>query len=666
MKRFTRRPALALLLAGASILLVVCGVLAVAGTAEQLPPLPFVPLQEASSVMFRVDQVGYPENAPKRALAMTRRPVASRGFQILDSHGHVVLRGRAAGPARWNRRYAVYALDFSRVRAPGLYTIHFASARSPRVRVAGAAPLYRPLADAALAFLQSQRDGPEALPGPMRRRSSHLNDASAAVYRIPRYGGTELAGPLTPTGERADVAGGWFDAGDYLKFVETASFVDIALLYTARDHQSSVSSPGALLAQARHGTDWLLEMWDQARRVLYFQVGIGDGTKSERILGDHDIWRLPQADERLNSKPGSPTYLIAHRPVFAANAPGRPISPNLAGRVAAAFGLCAQVFAQRDPAYAQRCLLAGQTIYDQADGNPHGQLVTSVPFAYYTETEWRDDLELGATELYLATSALEASEPSGLPHREADFYLSPAGYWANAYILARESGQDSFNVYDTSALADSDLVRILQTPQAQNAIARVRSVEVPTDIPALLKDRHDQLLLAGRLAARDPFGLANPANPTDTVSHALGYAVQTRLYDAMGGGGAFGQLGQRQLDWVLGANAWGSSFVVGAGSVFPHCLAAQIPNLSGSLNGRPPILAGATVNGPAGLDELSELGAPEGYRACPRGSASDPFRAQTGHGLGYLDDVRSPITSEPTDDLAALTLLASTQLASGS
>jgi hypothetical protein len=662
MKHSTRRSALALLLAGASILLAVGGVLAGAGTAEQFPPLPFVPLQETSSTMFRIDQVGYPENASKRALAMTRRPVASRGFQIADSRGRVVLRGQASGPAHWNRRYLVYALDFSRARAPGLYMIRFAGARS-RVRIAGAAPLYRPLADAALAFLQSQRDGPDVLPGRMRRRPAHLNDASAMVYGVPRYRGIALAGPLTPTGVRVDVAGGWFDAGDYLKFVETASFVDVALLYTARDHPGSVSNPGALLAEARHGTDWLLKMWDQARRVLYFQVGIGDGTKNERILGDHDVWRLPQADEHLDSKPGSPTYFIVHRPVFAANAPGQPISPNLAGRVAAAFGLCAQVFAQRDPAYAQRCLLAGQTIYDQADGNPHGRLVTSVPFAYYTETEWRDDMELGATELYLATSALEASAPSGLPHPEADFYLSPAGYWANAYILAKTSGQDSFNVYDTSALADSDLVRILQTPQAQNAIAHVRSVDVPTGIPALLEDRHDQLALAGRLGAHDPFGLANPANPTDTVSHALGYAVQTRLYDAMGGGGAFGQLGQHQLDWVLGANAWGSSFVVGAGSVYPHCLAAQIPNLSGSLNGHQPILAGATVNGPAGLEELSELGGPDGFRPCPRRSASDPFRAQAGRGLGYLDDVRSAVTSEPTDDLAALTLLASAQLA---
>lgn len=625
------------------------------------PPQPVVPLQEGAPVMFRVNQVGYARNLPKRALVMTRRAVPSRRYSVLDSGGHVVARGTATGPARWNARYVVYTVDFSRVAAPGLYTLRFAAHRSPRIRIAAAPALYRPLADAALAFLQSQRDGPETIPGAMRRRPSHLSDSSASVYRVPSYRGTALVGRLVATGEHVDVSGGWFDAGDYLKFVETASFADVALLYAAREYPTAFSDPAALLAEARHGTDWLLKMWDQNRRVLYFQVGIGDGNNGG-ILGDHDLWRLPQADDAGRAKPGSPTWFAAHRPVFAANAPGAPISPNLAGRVAAAFGLCAQVFASSDPAYAARCLLTGQTIYDQANAHPGRTLLTSVPHAYYTEPEWRDDMELGAVELYLATGAL-ATTASGLPHPDANFYLSPAGYWANAYVIARGSGEDSFNVYDVSTLADADLARVLATPQAQYALEHVRGVEVPTDVPSLLKDRRDQLALARRLARREPFGLANPASPIDTVAHALGYAIQARVYSAMGGGTAFEALAAGELGWVLGANAWGSSFVVGAGSVFPHCLASQIPNLGGSLNGRGAILAGATVEGPTGPGQLRELSLPERARRCPRTPASDPFRAQSGHGYAYLDDVRSPTTSEPTDDLAALTLLASAQLA---
>ena len=654
---------LPVLVAGATLASGVLTAMAASPVAS-VPPTPAVPLRESAAVMFRVNQVGYSQNLPKQAFVMTRHAPGSRRFAVLKN-GKIVERGTATGPARWNARYLVYTLNFSHITATGLYRLQFAGQRSAPVRVAVAAALYRPLAEGALAFLQSQRDGPETIPGAMRRRPSHLADGAASVYRIPTYRGTTLLGRLVPTGEHVDVSGGWFDAGDYLKFVETASFTDIGLLYTAREYPGAFSDPAALLAEARHGTDWLLKMWNQSRRVLYFQVGIGDGNGTS-ILGDHDLWRLPQTDEASHEKPGSPAWFATHRPVFAANASGQPISPNLAGRMAAAFGLCAQVFAASDPAYAARCLLDGQTIYDQANTHPGGMLLTSVPHAYYSEPEWRDDMALGAAELYLATQRL-ASNPAvqaqgPLLHTDLGYYLAQAGQWINAYIEGSPSGEDSFNLYDVSTLAGQDIAQILRTPLGQSL---QRTNLVPTDPPSLLSDRSDQLHLAERLARQEPFGLANTSTNLDTVAHALGYVVEARTYDTLADASAFEPFAQSELGWVLGANAWGTSFVVGAGSVYPHCLASQIPNLSGSLNGRGAILAGATVNGPTTPTNLKELGAPEGFRPCPARSSADPFRAQAGHGLAYLDDVRSPATSEPTDDLATLTLLASAQLASG-
>ncbi|HTD57378.1 MAG TPA: glycoside hydrolase family 9 protein [Solirubrobacteraceae bacterium] len=649
------------LVVGALLAASAASILAARPATGSAPSTPVVPLQESAPVMFRVNQVGYAQNLPKRALAMTRRVPTSRRYAVLDRRGKVVEGGTATGPARWNAHYLVYTLDFGHVTAPGLYTLRFAAHRSPPLRVAVASTLYRPLADAALAFLQSQRDGPETIPGAMHRRPSHLGDGFASVYRMPNYRGTKLLGGLVATGERVDVSGGWFDAGDYLKLVETASFTDVALLYGAREFPTAFSDPAALLAEARHGIDWLLKMWDQNRRVLYFQVGIGDGNGGS-ILGDHDLWRLPQADDGSRAKPGSSTWFAVHRPVFAANAPGAPISPNLAGRVAAAFGLCAQVFAAADPAYAARCLLAGQTIYDQASTHPGATLLTSVPHAYYTEPEWRDDMALGAAELYLATQQL-ASSPAlrvqaSLPHTDLGYYLARAGQWINAYIEGAQSGQDSLNLYDVSTLAGHDVAEILRTSLGQGL---EKTNLVPTDPSSLLRDRADQLQLAEGLARREPFGLANTSTNLDTVAHALGYAVEAHTYDALAGTRVFEPFAQSQLGWVLGANAWGTSFVVGAGSVFPHCLASQIPNLSGSLNGHGTILAGATVNGPTAPANLRELDEPEGARRCPAHSALSSFDAQTGHGLVYLDDVRSPATSEPTDDLAALTLLAAAQ-----
>lgn len=620
--------------------------------------LPAFAASAQGRIAFRYDQLGYPATAAKRVLVLSSGPIGARGFGVRDRGGQIVLRGRASGPVRWSPRWRLYSLDLSRLRRDGVYAVSFAGVRSPAIRV-GTAGLYRPLVAGSVAFLQTQRDGAEVLPGRLHRVASHLRDASALLYAPPVYRGQRLARPLATEGARVDASGGWFDAGDYLKFVETASFTDASLLFALRTYPAGIADTGALAAEARFGADWLLKMWDQSSRVLYYQVGIGEGNGSS-VLGDHDLWRLPQADEARAAPPGSPAYFESYRPVFAANAPNAPISPNLAGRLAAAFALCAQVFRASDPAYAQRCLLAGQTVYDQADTSPRGALLSTSPGSFYNETEWRDDMEFGATELYLATQqALEAGATTGLVHSDLAYYLQQAGAWANAYIEARGSGEDSLNLYDVSTLADYDLIAILRTPLAAQLEARP-GVEVPTDPASLLRDRSDQLRLARRLARREPFGLANPSTNLDTVAHALGYAVQARMYDRLSGTGAYATFAQRQLDWVLGANAWGSSFVVGYGRVFPHCLASQIPNLAGSLSGRGAIDRGATVNGPTAPADVARLELPEGARRCSAGGSA-PFRVFDGRREAYRDDVRSSSTSEPTDDLAALTLLAAAQ-----
>ncbi len=81
------------------------------------------------------------------------------------------------------------------------------------------------------------------------------------------------------------------------------------------------------------------------RTTLYYQVSnaYGNGTT---ILADDDFWRPPQADDRLNAHPGAPDYYVEYRPVFRAGPPGSPISPNLAGRLAADFGLCYQLYVE--------------------------------------------------------------------------------------------------------------------------------------------------------------------------------------------------------------------------------------------------------------------------------------------------------------------------------
>ena len=66
----------------------------------------------------RVNQVGYPLAADKRAYLMASVPAPGAPFTVTDGDGRTVAAGRV-GPdlGRWSRRYPhVYPVDFTRVR----------------------------------------------------------------------------------------------------------------------------------------------------------------------------------------------------------------------------------------------------------------------------------------------------------------------------------------------------------------------------------------------------------------------------------------------------------------------------------------------------------------------------------------------------------------------
>ena len=214
----------------------------------------------------------------------------------------------------------------------------------------------------ALAFFHEQHDGRHVDPGLLDRKPSHLNDAHATVYETPDYVNGQLAQPLVPVGT-ANVEGGWFDAGDYIKFVHTAAFVEVPMQLALRDDASLFTNGGPdFRAEARFGLQWLLKMIDVHQEVVYYQVGIGNGGLG--YLSDHDVWRLPEVDDGLKGR--AHTYL-AHRPVFRVGPPGTLIPPSIAGRMAAAFGLCFQVFASTDQPFADKCLRAGEAAFALAD-----------------------------------------------------------------------------------------------------------------------------------------------------------------------------------------------------------------------------------------------------------------------------------------------------------
>jgi endoglucanase len=400
------------------------------------------------------------------------------------------------------------------------------------------------------------------------------------------------------------------------------------------------------------------------------------------LITEYDIWTLPQAADHFR-QPGDPrpcdpltTFYICNRPVFVAGPAGSPISPNLAGRLAADFALCYQLERTANPTLANQCLVNAEDVFALADisfpdpapgvgsGTCSNCLLTISPFDGYPETVWDDDMELGATELYFALQAAGPAKslPARLPHTNAMDYLAQAATFAHNYItrIYDTGSADTLNLYDVSGLAHFELYRALDMAGNPPGLA----VSEPAIRAQLLRQVTDAITPAHA----DAWGFGYVWSYGDTTSHGAGLSVMASEAAYLTSGSSPARLydtyAQRWLANILGANAWGTSFIVGDGSTFPDCIQHQVANLAGALNGTSggtPVLWGAAVEGPS---SYATSGAPDGMILCPANGV-DTFKKFNGNNgtfrrsqvAVYRDNTQSYSTTEPGIDLTATSFL---------
>jgi endoglucanase len=694
----------------------------------------------AQTDYVRVSQVGYEAGEKSfRAYLMTKAPVSGERFNVVNSKGVNAYSGQVGillGTWAHSKTvtYDVYALDF---KVPGgdLYTISAYGpvfATSPVFAVDSRDRLYSGLLLNTLFFYETERDGADFIANALRTAPGHLKDRNARVYETPPLDGNDFndnappAAPLLPARlPNRDASGGWWDAGDYMKYVETVSYTTAMMEVGVRDFPNQMgagaemnpaaapgsisyagnSGPGApassdFTGEAQFGIDWLLKMWDDKTQTLYYQVdnsqewdyyGYGDPTSTDCggtypsaycLITEYDIWTLPQAADNY-LQPGDPracdpytTFYICRRPVYVAGEAGGPISPNLAGRLAADFALCYQLNRVSDIALANRCLKNAEDIFARADtsfadpaptvgaGSCSGCLLTIVPFDGYPENVWDDDMELGATELYFALESASQGGagarllPAGLAQTDPLVYLKQAAQFARNYIThIYDAGYtDTLNLYDVSGLAHFELYRALKMAGDPSGLA-LSEAGIRRQF---LRQVDDAIAQAGS----DPWGFGYQWSYGDTTSHGAGlsvmaseayYVTQAKKYDTYS---------QRWLANILGANSWGTSFIVGDGSTFPNCIQHQVANLAGALDGSSggtPVLWGAATEGPSSYATSGVVG---GMILCPA-NGGDEFRKFNGNAGAfnrsltavYQDNVQSYSTTEPAIDLTSTSFL---------
>lgn len=381
-----------------------------------------------------------------------------------------------------------------------------------------------------------------------------------ANYRVEWRGDSGL-GDGSDVG--VDLRGGFYDAGDHVKFGFPMAGSMTLLSWGAIEYQDAYARSGQLdylLETLRWGADYLVKC-HTAPNEFWGQVGRGDL--------DHASWIAPEV-------------MTMARPAYKIDS-SRPGS-DLAGEAAAALASASLVFRSTDPAYAANLLAHAEQLYRFADSY-RGKYSESIPDAanyYNSYSGYDDELVWGAAWLFKATgnAAYLAKAESLYAQKFAGQTMTWTHSWDDkrygaAVLLAQLTGKDVYK---------RDVERWLDYWSVGINGGSTRIAYTP-----------------GGLAFLNGWGSLRYASTTAFL--ALVYSDTVRDV-----GSRYHDFAVGQISYILGANPSGQSYVVGYGvnsPRFPHHRGASgvwDGNVSNPTANRH-ILQGALVGGPESADD---------------------------------------------------------------
>jgi endoglucanase len=481
-----------------------------------------------ASIVIRVNQVGYLPDAPKVAVACSldsaRVTRVTQTFVVRDERGRTVYGPRRLVPSgAFGPCQRTWRLDFTELRRAGRYRIAAFGVTSRQLRIDAHA--YDGGADTLLSYMREQRSGWNPLIGD----SVHTHDG--IVVDDSGHGGKAVA-----------VSGGWADASDYLQYVTTSANATYMMLLAYRDHRDAFGddfdargSPGKngvpdVLDEARHGLEWLERMFPSYGE-MYNQVA------DDR---DHMYFDLPWTDSSdygWGKGKERPVYPCTGRPqgLFAYKNRSTGLA-STAGKYASAFSLGAQLYAQRDTVLADSLRRRALRAYVLGSQN-HGVCQTAPgrsPY-FYEETNWVDDMELAAAEVYALTGDR--------------MLLGQAVSFAEEEPVTPWMGADTARHYEWF-------------PWYNNGHYETWRAALGPGIKRQMEDYYRRGLDAVIARTNNGFRVGIPfiwcSNDLMTA-----FATQAMLYRQMTGDQRYREYEQAAVDWLLGTNPWGTSMVIG-------------------------------------------------------------------------------------------------------
>ncbi|MDQ1835422.1 glycoside hydrolase family 9 protein [Massilia scottii] len=351
----------------------------------------------AAAGTIRVNQLGFLPQAHKVAVL----PAGAAGeVEVIDAaSGAVAWRGRAGPAAVWRESgETVMLADFSALTRPGDYRIRAAGAATSEP-FAVRAGVYAELNRAALKAFYFNRSGmalDAAHAGVYARAAGHpdmrvLVHASAASKARPE--GTVIASPK-----------GWYDAGDYNKYIVNSGISTYTLLaafehfpdYFARQRSAIPESGNTLpdiLDEALWNLEWMLTMQDPHDGGVY--------NKLTNLRFDGIVMPAQASSEAR--------YVVQK---------GTAAALDFAATMAAASRVL-KPYEQQRPGLSAKMLRAAEAAWEWARANPAVVFRNppGVVTGEYGDATFEDEFAWAAAELYISSgkdSYYAAMKPAGV------------------------------------------------------------------------------------------------------------------------------------------------------------------------------------------------------------------------------------------------------------
>jgi len=484
----------------------------------------FSMVEAQSLIEIRVNLGGYPQNMPKKALILSKKPINQPTVLLKKESGELVEAFKAVLiDEKWHPFSHYYAIDFTDFNQQGAYYIELKDHQiKTQSFTIGDYPNWQ---EDVVGFIRTQRCGFNPYVGEFCHQQDGLSF----------YGSR-------PDSTLMDATGGWHDAGDQLKYLITSSNTTARLLmayqmntegfkdfFDAKGMPSKNVLPD-ILDEAKWGLEWLLKLHPSPNE-LYHQVA------DDR---DHRGFKLPH-QENADYGWGPNSY----RPVYFATGQPQGLSKykskatgiaNLAGRSAATLALGYEIFIQFDAykAFAEKCLQAAKELYVMGQKQEGYQQGNSFGAPYrYEENTWADDMEWAAAQLYKVSNKNQYLQ-------EARKYADIIGNWS-------WMERDTASHYEMYPYVNMGHYALWQVGDIRDKQQMVEYYE------------HNLNKIQKR-AAENPYGVGHLFIWCSN-NLAAAVATQAMLYEEMSGSQKYRNLMLNHVNWLLGLNPWNSSMI---------------------------------------------------------------------------------------------------------